>query len=223
MYNFECHQEIRNTLDLARRDINRQKPDLALERLRRINLQIDEADPFERTQYSLLLGEAFSAKRDPGAETYLLEAEERVKAMPIRDRELEVEVLARDLELEMQVYEQLGIFYTFVDKRPSKAKLYFSKAKMAAVEINSEAAAGIDLRIIAIDLTIDKDPELENYQILRRVAGEGFLANDQLAAWHMHLEKKAASQAPALRYARKINVRDEQYFRNLLESIKGRR
>ncbi|MBN1547012.1 MAG: hypothetical protein JW902_10160 [Syntrophaceae bacterium] len=223
MLNFDNQQEIKNALDLARRDINRQKPDLALERLRRIERQIDGADLFERTHYSLLLGEAFSAKRDPGAETYLLEAEERIKALPVRNRELELEVLVRDLELEMRVYEQLGKFYTFVEKRPSKAKNYFSKGKAAAVEINPETAADIDLRIIAIDLTIDKDPELENFQILRRVGGEGYLAQDELAAWRQHLDRKSASQSPALRYARNFNARDEQYFQNLLGSVKDLR
>ena len=219
MPNFDNAQEIKRTIEYARRDINQNNPDLALECLRQIQRQIDGADLLERAHYPLVLGEAFLAKRDPGAEGYLVEAEERIRTLPIKDFP-ELQALAKELELEVRVYEQLGNFFTFVEKKPSKAKNYFSKAKAAAKEINSEAAADIDLSIIAIDLTTDKDPELENFQILRRVAGQDYTANDQLMAWHLHL--KSASKSPELLYARKINVHDEQYFRNLLESVKDR-
>jgi hypothetical protein len=59
-------------------------------------------------------------------------------------------------------------------------------------------------------------------KILRHVAGEDYLSQDQLAAWHLHLENmKSINQSPALRYARKISVRNEEYFRDLLKSAKG--
>ena len=224
MLNFDSQQEIRSTLDLARRDINRQKPNLALERLRRIGRQIDDADPFERAHYSLLLGEAFAAKRDQAAETYLLEAEERIKAIPVRDLSLEIQTLVRDLELELRVYEQLGKFYTFVVKNPNKAKDYFYRAKSEALGLNRpEVAAENELMIIAINLKISNDPDLEYFQMLRRVAGEDYLAKDQLSAWYMYLENKSASQPSTLLYARKADVWDEQYFRNLLKSAKESR
>ncbi len=224
MLNFDSHQEIKNALDLARREINRQKPDLALERLRRIGPQIDDADPFEQAHYWLLLGEAFTAKRDRAAETYLLEAEQRIKALPVRDQSLELQILVRDLELELRVYEQLGKFYTFVVNNPNKAKDYFYRAKSAARELNlPEVAAENELMIIPIILKIANDPDLEYFQILRRVAGEDYLAKDQLSAWYLHLEKKSASQSSTLLYARKIDVRDEQYFRSLLKSAKESR
>jgi hypothetical protein len=221
MLNFDNQQEIESALDLAERDINQLKPDLALERLGRIGRQINDADPYERAYYSLLLGQAFAAMRNPGAETYLLEAEDRVKALPVKNRELQLQELVRDQRLEFKVYKQLGKFYTSVVKKPSKAKECFSQAKASALALGvSEDTADIELRIKAIDLTIDKDPELKNFQKLRHVAGENYIASDQLAAWRRHHEN---SQSPTLLYARKGNVRDEQYFLNLLESVKDRR
>ena len=127
----------------------------------------------------------------------------------------------RQLDLEVRLYERLGEFFASVFKKPTKAKEYFSRAKSVAVEMGvPEATARIELKIILADLVSDRDPELENFKLLRRVAANSnYTCDEQLAAWHLHLGDLGPSSR-GLRFARKLGTANEQYFSNLLESVR---
>lgn len=203
-------EKIRAELELARARINQQQPDLALESLRRLKDQIESfPDTPELAEYSLLIGEAYTAKHSPAAETFLRDAQEKIGRLP-----------ERAPDLEYRVEEHLGYFYQEVRKRKTLAKTRYERAKSAAVMMcNRERVARMELRIIYIDLETDTDPELENFRCFRRVAREhNFLCEDQSAAWHIHWGE--TQETPSSLHARGLQKRSDQYFLDLLTSVR---
>jgi hypothetical protein len=204
-------EKIRAVLDLARAEINRQEPDLALAHLREIQ---HDTDQFEGTvpwaDFSLLIAEAFCAKRDEAAATFLEDAEERIQ-----------KITNPPPELQLRLWERCGDFHGSVSRRLSKAREYYAHAKVLALDLGvPELVARVELKIIRIDLHIDRDPAEENFRTLRRVGKQGnFTSKQQLAAWHIHYGNTAGT-TKGLRFARGLSKAGDDYFRSLLESVR---
>jgi hypothetical protein len=205
-------KRVRVTLDMARREINRGNIELALQSLRQIK---DEMDPLVGTiewiEFSLTTGEAFLALRSAAAGSHLLDAGERMDKLSDCPP-----------DLEMRVYERLGDFYaTVVPKQLGLAREYLAHAKRAALELRVEdLTARIDLKILALDIKIDRHPEGENFRTLRRVGkADGYTEAEQLIAWSFHAGNSGESRN-GLRFARGISSASEEYFRDLLRSVR---
>ncbi len=147
------------------------------------------------------------------AEGYLREAQDRIRKLPIPNAELELRVL-----------EHFGDFYASTAHRPSKAKEYYVLPKQVAINLRlREAAARIEMKIVLADLQSDRDPQFPNFNVLRRAAAaEQYTCEEQLAAWHQHLGDRGLAPVKPL-FARKIETASEQYFRNLLKSVRATR
>ena len=88
--------KIRRVLQLVRAEINQQDPDLALENLWTIKNEVEEnkGTP-EWAEFFLLFAEAHCAKCDALAETYLTEAEEKLRSVPESFPDLEFRLSER--------------------------------------------------------------------------------------------------------------------------------
>src|SRR5437667_11964313 len=103
---FDELERIKAVLDLARREINRQRPELALEQLRRIDIDVQSFDrTIERAEYSLLFGEAFRALMNEAAESHLLEALDLIRKLPCQQP-----------DLKLRAHEHLADFYVWVTR-----------------------------------------------------------------------------------------------------------
>lgn len=204
-------EKIRRVLDLARAEINQQEPDLALANLRNIQLDIER---FEHTpegaDFSLLIAEAYCAKREEVAATFLEEAEERIR-----------KIASPPPDLQFRLLERCGDFHGSVSRRLSKAREYYAQAKISALALGvAELVARVELKIIRIDLHIDRDAEEENFKTLRRLGRQGnFTCDQQLAAWHIHYGNPNGV-TDGLRFARGLSKASDDYFRDLLESVR---
>lgn len=204
-------QDIRAILEIARREVNRGNPELALEHLRGIR---DSINSYEHTpewvDYSLVAGEAFLSQRSQSAESFLTEAKEKIVTVPnVSD------------DLRLRVNERLGDFYRNVaPKRPSLAKEYFALAKGVAVMRHvDEEIARIELKIVCTDLQTDKNPKLQDFQTMRRIAkAEHYTDAMQLIAWSHHLGDLGESMN-GMYFGRGISEAGEDYFRDLLRSV----
>jgi hypothetical protein len=204
-------EKFRAVLDLARAEINRQEPDLALAHLREIQDDIERFDGFsEWADFSLLIAEAYCAKRDEAAATFLEDAEERIR-----------KIANPPPELQFRLWERCGDFHGRVSRRFSKAREYYAQAKVVARALGvAELVARVELKIICIDLHIDRDGQEENFKTLRRVGRQGnFTCAHQLAAWHIHYGNSNGA-TNSLRFARGLSRASGVYFRELLESVR---
>ena len=203
--------KIRGVLELSRAEINQQEPNLALENLRKITDEIEQypGTP-QRAEFSLLVAEAYCAKCEEAAATYLNEADERIR-----------ELANPAPELVFRLEEHFGDFHRRVSGKLSKGREYYTQAKSAAVALGvPELVARVELKIICIDLHTDQDPEEENFRTLRRVGKDGdFTCEHQLAAWHIHYGA-SESAAKGVRFARHFSRASEDYFRSLLNSVR---
>jgi hypothetical protein len=201
-------ERIRHVLMLARRQVDQgdPKPDLALEYLRQLKDPIERyPGTLESAEYSLLLGEALTAKHSPAAKSFLEDAEKQITTMPCGAPELEV-----------RLYDRLAYFHEKVLRKRGDARDLLKLAKAAAVRLGiGELTAHMQLRVIRLDLKIDDSPEVENFRRLRRVGCQhNFTDDEQLMAWHQH----CGDTSPV--YARGIQERTEQYFLDLLRSVR---
>jgi hypothetical protein len=206
-------ERVRHVLKLARRQIDQgdPKPDLAIEHLRRIKHAIEcYPDTPESAEYSLLVGEAFTAKHDPAAESFLREAEDRIARLPDRLP-----------ELELRLHDRWAYFCEKVLRSRTRARGHLELAKAAAVNLGvSELTAHAQLRNIRLDLKIDESSDLENFTTLRRVGCEhDYTDEEQLMAWHQYCGDTDSSQLCPV-YARGIQKRSEQFFLDLLRSVR---
>ena len=95
-------EKIRRVLELARSRINQQEADLALANLREIRVEIERhAGTTECAEFSLLIAEAYCAKCEEVAITYLDEAAERIQKLD-----------SPAPELEFRLWEHFGDFST---------------------------------------------------------------------------------------------------------------
>jgi hypothetical protein len=205
-------ERLRRVLNLARREINRQKPNAALEHLWRIRDEVDvRHGTRERAEFSLLLGEAHCAMRREDAEGHLREAEGRIEKLP-----------QQDSELSLRLHVAYGDLFSSAFRRPSKAKEYYTLAKRHAIELGiPEETARIELKIIAADLRSKRDRQLKAFGNLRRAGDIGdYTEQEQLAAWHQFIGE-LESATSGIRAARGFDDTDEQYFRGVLESVRN--
>ncbi len=228
-------ENIRCTLASAQREANR-RPEMALRLLREIHDDIQSYDgTIESVEYHLLQGVALSAggpSRRRLAETPLREALERANRL-----------LLCPADLLIRVYESFGEFYMreavteirppssnnesfwkFHDRDKHKlisARQFFELAEeFAARQGLKQDTARVQLRIICADLLKDLDPEVDNFQTLRRVAKDGgFIWTEEIEAWSKHSGglKELGRQFAAARGFRRMN---EAYFVDLLKSAR---
>jgi hypothetical protein len=204
-------KEIPHVLRLAQQQINQLEPDLAIENLKRIRPAVDSHhETAEWAEYSLLLGEAFVAKLSPAAGRLLEEAEDRIGRLPDPAP-----------MLQFRLHDRLGYFYQHVERKRVAARREYELAKGAALTLGvAELVARTQLRITLLDLEIDRSREIENFKTLRRVGhGHAFTNSEQLAAWLLHCgENDQNSVLPV--YARGIQTRSDDYFLDLLRSVR---
>lgn len=75
------------------------------------------------------------------------------------------------------------------------------------------------MKIAGVDLVIDKAPELDAFQTLKRVAsGRHATYRKQLGAWMLHLDNEERASR-GLRAARNRDRATEQYFAEILDSL----
>jgi hypothetical protein len=208
-------ERIRQVLELARRQIDQRdpKPDLALQYLKRAKDAVAlHSDTVESAEYSLLVGAAFITAHNQLAESFLQEAEDKIARLPRPPAALEV-----------RLYSRLSYFYEKVrrPRSPTSARKYLEKAKASAVTLGvGELTAHAQLRMIRLDLEIDNNPELENFKTLRRVGSRhSYPDEDQLATWYQHCGDTERDQTTTL-YARAMQRRSEEYFLELLRSVR---
>lgn len=233
-YNSEL-EKIRCALASARREANR-RPLMSLQFLREITdeIQSHEGTP-ELVEYYLLMGVALSAAgrvalaENPFSES--LEMADKVPNLPA--------------ELRIRVHESFGEFYMhdavrqirppstrnenfweFNERDIRKLKLartLFEHAKGFTVHQGlKQDTARFQLRIICVDLLLVRDPEIDNFQTLMRVAKDkDFTWREQLMAWSLHPGnvKELGRQLAAARGFRRMI---EAYFVELLESTRDK-
>ena len=204
-------EKIQRTLDIARTEINRQKPDRAIELVRELGLEEGQFG-FERlyAEQLLVLAEAFAAKESPGAESLFDEALNSIASLPEPNE-----------PLEMRAKEHFAMYLARFRASPSKALKFFGEANRIAARLElQEDSARIQLGIERIELEIDKSPELQNFAIFKKVAeADEYTSEVQLAAWTEH-RRTFADATRGLRYGRKRAEVSDSYFKFLLESAR---
>jgi hypothetical protein len=207
----DADSNLDHTVELARAEVNRQRPELAIKHLRTIQSEMENmAGSPIWADHQLLFAEALSAKGDPASETEFEEAFRRIRNLSVRSP-----------DLEMRVYEHFADYLVRFAHRLSLARQYFEAAKKVAVECSrQEDPARLQLRIIAIDLRVDEDPQLESFQNLKRASLEMHSTpQEQLAAWILY-QGEVNEKARGLMAARHWSVASVDYFRGLLTSVK---
>ncbi len=203
---------IRRVLELARSEINQQRPDAAHGHLKTVHHEIEEQDDQQlAAEYQLLVAETFKAKQDPAAEQFFQEA--------IRLLE-QIEPSPTDLLL--RALEHYGD--DLCSRRiPSKAREPYSKARRIATEFHfEEDNARLHLKLIRIDLETHSNLELENFKTMKCVVERsGFTSIQQLLVWMMHSDQVKESSW-GLRAARGKSSANELYFQDLFQKMSER-
>jgi hypothetical protein len=202
---------VRHSLDLARDEINRQRPDLALGYLQNIQSKVEnlEGQPMW-VEHHLLLAESYAAKCDPVAESLFEEVFERLESLP-----------EKPPLLSLLAHEHFGDLLVRLSGRRSVARDHFEEARRIAITENlREESSRIELKLTHIRLAMDSDPEFPNFTSFRRVAKNGgYTYCVQLASWQRHYMNQQHLNV-GLRHARKRNVASDGYFADILESVK---
>jgi hypothetical protein len=206
----ENQDRIKHILEIARQEINRQEPFLALEHLRNIQNDIEETPNTSNwAGHQLTFAEALAAMCDPSAESEFEEALRRIQNLAVRDR-----------DMEMRVHEHYGRCLESVGRR-SLALPHYQTAKQLAVEcLFLEDSARIQLRIIRIGLELDNDPRLMSFHNLKKAAVESPCTHqEQLAAWMLFCDD-ASTKKRGLIAARHGHAATVEYFRGVLRTVK---
>lgn len=115
--------DIRQTLDLARNEINRRKPEEALELLESIRDDVEQTGISALTaEHRLLRAEAFGAEGDPVAESLFSEALNLIAGLE-----------QPQAELEMRADEHFADYLVKFAARPLDARKYFLAANLVAI------------------------------------------------------------------------------------------
>ena|ERR1700733_2753529 len=198
-------------LALAKTAINQQDAHLALEHLGSIE-RFAEGLPetIFWADHRLTLAEAYGALGDEVAPSFFEEALERLTRLP-----------EEQPCLELRANEHYADYLNRVPPRkPSKAREFLVAAKRIATRVGKEDVARVQMKVLGIDLILDKDPELDNFQTLKRVALQRHATYQrQLAAWMLHLGKQERA-GKGLRAARIKSRASDQYFSDLLDTVR---
>jgi hypothetical protein len=195
-------------LDIARTEINRSKPGKAIEILNTISRE--SLEEHHAAECRRLLAEAYMAKSDPVAGAFFEEAIASFESL--QHRAHGHELLAR---------EHFADYLLNYAHCPSKARPFYEAAKRIAVDLRvGQDCARIQMKIELLELSIDQNPELENFARFKKVAEElGCTSETQLAAWTQY-KGTITESVQGLRHARNRNQTSEDYFRTLLRSVR---
>jgi len=210
-------EEIRHIFDTARREINRQNPDLALKYLRGLRQTIETMPgTLVWAEFRVLLGEAYVAKQDAVACEYLEEALKALEGLP-----------GGHTDLQLRAHRGLGASYERFPEFRRKALGHYEAARDLGLNKRyREETADIAMRIIPLDMTLRSDPLLSKFRILKSAAnGTDYTREEQLAAWYQYAGEIDATNEGRVfaREADEISDRNpalEEYFRNLLRSVR---
>jgi tetratricopeptide (TPR) repeat protein len=199
----------KHVLELAKLANNQQNPHLALQHLRSIERVVEDSpETAIWADHRLVLAESYSALGDKVATSLFEEALELLRKLP-----------ENQPGLELRAREHFAD-HLCRDRRFSKARELYVAAKLIATGIGKEDVARIQMKIVAIDLRVDNDPEFENFQTLKRVALQRHAMYQlQLAAWMQHLGRQDRA-GRGLRAARSMNRASEEYFADLIDSVR---
>ena len=201
---------IRRNLELAQAAINQQRPNTALELLKAIQYDINRSgDALLVAEHRLLLADAFAGRRDPAAEYAFQEAIELLE-----------QIDPRPLQLLLRAFEHYGNLLRATGA-PSKASKWYSSALQIATELRlREDKDRVHLKLVLIKLEAAKDPEINNFTTMKRVAGDhGYSSAEQLLVWMAHQDGIGKANR-GLRAARNRNVADDRYFEDLFQDMR---
>ena len=205
--------KIRHILNLARAEINRQDPDLALQLLTRVRVDVEKHEgTWVWVEHRLLIAQALSAKGNDGAEQFFERVLEEIPKLE-----------GTQAETELVANEHFGDFLVRHARKPSKARDYYSRALEIALALGlREDAARIRLRLTRINLEVDKDLLLADFKVLKRVGKQQhYTCQEQLAAWELHTGE-CEEAGERLRFARESDSAKEKYFAHLLGVVRAK-
>lgn len=204
-------QDNRHMLDMARIEINRLQPDKAIQYVRELGLEPGpEGIGTLWLESQLVLAEAYLAKGDPVSESFFEDVLDTLAGLETPES-----------GLELRADEHYGDYFSCFAGCPSKARPLYDRAKQIAVGLRlPEDTARIQLKIERLELSIDRNPELDNFGTLKRVAKEeGSTYQEQLTIWLQHRGTLPQHQR-GLQYARKKSVASPEYFRHHLRALR---
>jgi hypothetical protein len=202
-------KQLRHAIQCARAEINQQRAPLALRYLGEIRRDAQDCGiPSLSAEYQLTFAEALAAKNDPASVTEFQDALLQISDLSEPSPLLEMrahEHFARDLRRK---------------GRLSQAHQHCESAKkLAVVSRLLDDSARIQLLHILITLEMDRDPQIDIFQNLKRVAkDDSFTPQEQLAAWFLFQGDKSEAKKDSLLAARKRG--SEEYFRDVLKSVR---
>src|SRR5229473_4924585 len=116
--------KLKHTLDLARTEIQRLRPYVALEHLKSIQVEIDSLPCTSiSAEHRLLYAGVLAASGDPGAESEFKQAVQQVLDLP-----------TRDVGLEMRAHEDYGNYLRRFTRFRTVAREQYQLAKKVALE-----------------------------------------------------------------------------------------
>jgi len=201
---------LRHVIDLARAEINHNRPNLAMEHLRTIREQIDGLRGLPLwAEFQMIYAEALSAMNLDGAEAEFEKALSRLSEMN-----------PRESILEMRAEEHYAHFLSRKDRVPLAREHYQSAETIAVDSGLREDADRIRLCVIKMDLQSSKDPQLKSFRNLKNAAAECESPNSrQLAAWIRYSDQRREQIDRGLMNAREGAIASPDFFKGLLISL----
>ncbi len=201
---------LRHVLDLARAEINRQRPRLALEHLRTIHEQIDQLRTLPLwAEFQLIYAEALSAMNVDAAEHEFQEALSRLSKLN-----------PREPILELRAEEHFADFLSRRGRVPL-ARGHYQSAESIAVDSGlREDADRIRLSTISMDLQSSNSQQWKSFQNLKKAAAEcNYRHTPQLSAWIRYSDQLREQVNRGLMNAREGEIASPDFFKGLLRSI----
>lgn len=200
-----------NTLEIARAEVIRLRPHVALEHLRTILRDVEDMpETSVWAEHQLIYAGALAATGDPASELEFERALERI-----------CNLATRNIELEMRAHEDFADFLVRFPRRPSLARQHYQSARQLAVERGlHEPSARLQLRIIKIDLESDQDPLVPSFRRFMKLSAElNCTDQERLQAWILYSGDSQKTKR-GLRAARHGSMPSDEYFRGLLASVR---
>ncbi len=201
---------LRHVLDVARGEINRQRPRLALEHLKTIHEQIDELGTGSLwAEFQVIYAEALSAMNMDAAEHEFHEALSRLS-----------QVDPPEPILELRTEEHFADFLSRKGRVPLAREHYQSAENIAVESSLREDADRIRLSIVSMDLQDSKNPQWKSFLNLKRAAAECNSPHTrQLNVWIRYSEQLQEQIDRGLMNAREGAIASVDHFKSLLTSV----
>ena len=206
-----ANEKIQRVLEMARAATSGLNPDLALEQLRHVWVDVESlGDCPLRAEYEIANADALAAKNDRAALVYYDNAIGVLGRLPEHCPLIELRVRFNRANC-------LGLFGVFSEAR----REYEAALRIATERKLPEDVAKIRLRLIHIDLKLDESSMLEGWTVFKKVANaRGCTCETQLAAWMLHCDRVNQS-ATGRQFARNADKPTEKYFEQLLGTIRA--